>query len=98
MFFGPEFLDLLRDKINLSDVIARRVKLTRKGRESLGLCPFHKEKTPSFSVSADKQVFHCFGCGVGGDVIGFIRRVENIDFQEAIELLADRAKNRVATR
>ena len=80
MFFSPEFLDLLREKVTLSDLIARRVKLTRKGRESLGLCPFHKEKTPSFTVNDDKGFYHCFGCGAHGDVIRFLTDCEKMPF------------------
>ncbi len=91
MFFGPEFLDLLRDKVVLSDVVARRVKLTRKGRESLGLCPFHKEKTPSFTVNDEKGFYHCFGCGAHGDVIRFLTDCEKIPFTEAVEMLAQMA-------
>lgn len=91
MFFGPEFLDQLRDKINLSDVIARRVKLTRKGRESLGLCPFHKEKTPSFTVNDEKGFYHCFGCGAHGDIIRFLTDCEKMPFTEAVEMLAQMA-------
>jgi DNA primase len=91
MFFGPEFLDLLREKVTLSDLIARRVKLTRKGRESLGLCPFHKEKTPSFTVNDDKGFYHCFGCGAHGDVIRFLTDCEKMPFVEAIETLAQMA-------
>ena len=67
------------------------VQLKRKGRNFFGLCPFHKEKSPSFSVSPDKQIFHCFGCGVGGNVIHFISKIENLDFKDTIEYLADRA-------
>ncbi|MDR0978767.1 MAG: DNA primase, partial [Lachnospiraceae bacterium] len=63
----------------------------RSGRNFFGLCPFHKEKSPSFSVSPDKQIFHCFGCGVGGNVIHFISQIENLDFKESLELLAERA-------
>ncbi|MBQ7668472.1 MAG: DNA primase [Clostridia bacterium] len=91
-FYGEQFVDEIKEANNIVDVVSDYVSLKRTGTSYKGLCPFHKEKTPSFSVSADKQVFHCFGCGVGGDVIGFIRRVENVDFQEAIEILADRAK------
>ena len=67
------------------------VQLKRKGRNFFGLCPFHKEKSPSFSVSPDKQIFHCFGCGVGGNVIHFISKIENLDFKDTMEFLADRA-------
>ncbi len=89
MAFPPQFLDEVRSRIGLADLIGRRVKLTRKGREFTGLCPFHNEKTPSFSVSEEKGFFHCFGCGAHGDIFGFIMRTENLDFPEAVSRLAD---------
>lgn len=76
---------------DIVDVVSQYVTLKRSGRNFLGLCPFHKEKTPSFSVSPDKQIFHCFGCGVGGNVVHFISKIENVNFKESIELLADKA-------
>ena len=91
MAFPPQFLDELRARVGLVSLIGRRVKLTRKGREHSGLCPFHNEKTPSFTVSEEKGFFHCFGCGAHGDVIGFVMRSENLSFPEAIERLADEA-------
>lgn len=91
-FYEEQFIEEVKEANNIVDVVAEYVALKRMGTSYKGLCPFHKEKTPSFSVSSDKQIFHCFGCGVGGDVIRFIMRAENIEFQEAIELLADRAK------
>ena len=91
MAFPPQFLDELRSRIGLADLIRRRVKLTRKGREHTGLCPFHNEKTPSFSVSEEKGFFHCFGCGAHGDIIGFAMRIENLSFPEAVQRLADEA-------
>ena len=91
MAFPPGFLDQLRSRISLSGMIARRVKLVRRGREFAGLCPFHHEKTPSFYVVEEKSFFHCFGCGAHGDVIGFIMRADNVDFVEAIEKLAEEA-------
>ena len=69
MAFSPQFLDELRTRSGLADAIGRRVRLTRKGREHIGLCPFHKEKTPSFTVNEDKGFYHCFGCAAHGDVI-----------------------------
>ena len=78
MAFPPQFLDEVSSRIGLADLIGRRVKLTRKGREFTGLCPFHNEKTPSFSVSEEKGLFHCFGCGAHGDSFGFIMRTENL--------------------
>lgn len=76
---------------DIVDVVSQYVTLKRSGRNFLGLCPFHKEKTPSFSVSPDKQIFHCFGCGVGGNVVHFISKIENVNFKESIEFLADKA-------
>jgi DNA primase len=74
--------------VPLAGIVGRRVKLTRRGREHSGLCPFHNEKTPSFTVSEDKGFYHCFGCGAHGDVIGFIMRMEGLSFPEAVERLA----------
>ncbi|MFQ5774764.1 MAG: DNA primase [Kiloniellaceae bacterium] len=88
MTFAPEFLDDLRARVPLAGVVARRVKLVRRGREQVGLCPFHNEKTPSFTVSEDKGFYHCFGCGAHGDVIGFVMRTEGLSFPEAVERLA----------
>lgn len=88
MAFPPSFLDELRQRISLSGLIGRRVRLTRKGREHSGLCPFHNEKTPSFTVNDDKGFFHCFGCGAHGDAIGFAMRSESLSFPEAVERLA----------
>src|ERR1700739_4066354 len=88
MAFPPGFLDELRSRISLSGLVGRRVKLVRRGREFAGLCPFHREKTPSFYVVEDKSFFHCFGCGAHGDAIGFVMRAENLDFIEAVERLA----------
>ena len=82
MAFPPQFLDELRSRVGLSAFIGRRVKLTRKGREHSGLCPFHNEKTPSFTVSDEKNFYHCFGCGAHGDVIGYVMRTENLSFPE----------------
>ena len=91
MAFAPQFLDDIRSRVALSDVVARRVKLIRRGREHSGLCPFHNEKTPSFTVNDDKAFFHCFGCGAHGDVIGFVMRTEGLSFPEAVEKLAGEA-------
>ena len=91
MSFTPQFLDELRQRLSLVQVISRRVKLTRRGREQTGLCPFHTEKSPSFTVSDDKGFFHCFGCGAHGDVIGFVMRSEGLSFPETVERLAREA-------
>jgi len=91
MAFPPRFLDELRHRISLAEIVGRRVKLVRRGREFTGLCPFHNEKTPSFSVVEEKGFYHCFGCGAHGDVIGFVMQTENLAFPEAVEQLARRA-------
>lgn len=86
--------DIIEEVINsndIVDIVSQYVTLKRSGRNFLGLCPFHKEKTPSFSVSTDKQIFHCFGCGVGGNVIHFVSKIESVNFRESIEILADKA-------
>ena len=88
MAFSPQFLDELRARAGLADVIARRVKLTRRGREHVGLCPFHKEKTPSFTVNEEKGFYHCFGCQEHGSVIDFVMKTEGLVFPEAVERLA----------
>lgn len=89
--YNDEIIDEIRNSNNILDVVSQYVVLKRSGRSYSGLCPFHKEKSPSFYVSPDKQIFHCFGCGEGGDVIGFIKKIENISFKEAIETLAEKS-------
>ena len=91
MAFSDQFLEDLRGRAGLADVIARRVKLTRKGREHMGLCPFHKEKTPSFTVNEEKGFYHCFGCGEHGSVFDFVMQTEGLSFPEAVEKLAGEA-------
>ncbi|HEY1721630.1 MAG TPA: DNA primase [Magnetospirillaceae bacterium] len=91
MAFPPAFLDEIRNRVSLVVVIGRRTRLVRKGREHTGLCPFHNEKTPSFTVNEDKGFYHCFGCGAHGDVIGFTMRADSLSFPEAIERLAGEA-------
>ncbi|MAH85235.1 MAG: DNA primase [Rhodospirillaceae bacterium TMED8] len=88
MAFSDQFLDELRGRAGLVEVISRVVKLTRKGREYQGLCPFHKEKTPSFTVNEDKGFYHCFGCQAHGSVFDFIMETENLSFPDAVEKLA----------
>ena len=91
-FFDESFIEEIKNSNDIVDVVGEYVTLKRAGPSYKGLCPFHKEKTPSFSVSSERQIFHCFGCGVGGDVIRFIMNAENVSFQEAVEILAERAK------
>lgn len=89
--YSDELLDEIKSKNDIVDIISQYVVLKRSGRNFFGLCPFHKEKSPSFSVSPDKQIFHCFGCGVGGNVFHFVSKIENINFKESVEMLANRA-------
>ena len=92
MAFSESFLQELADRNEITEVVGGYVKLTkRSGSNLFGLCPFHSEKTPSFSVSQDKQIYHCFGCGKGGSVINFIMEIENLAFRDAVEFLARRA-------
>ena len=91
MALTPAFLDELRQKVPLSELIGRKVKLIHKGREYTGLCPFHKEKTPSFTVNDDKGFYHCFGCGAHGDQIKYLMESEKMPFIEAVEYLANMA-------
>ena len=90
-YFSEEFIEEVRTQNNILDVISSYVTLTRRGANYFGLCPFHGEKTPSFSVSAQKQMYYCFGCGAGGNVISFLMEYENFSFPEAVENLANRA-------
>ncbi len=91
MFYSEEIVEEVRSRSDIVDVVSGYVKLQRRGSSYLGLCPFHNEKTPSFSVSPDKQIYHCFGCGAGGNVITFLMEYENYSFQEALGILAQRA-------
>ena len=92
MAFPESFLQELAERNDIVDVVSSYVRLTKKSGSNLfGLCPFHSEKTPSFSVSPDKQIYHCFGCGKGGSVISFIMEIENLSFPEAVAFLANRA-------
>ena len=89
--YSDELIDEIRSSNDIVDTISQYVTLKRSGRNFFGLCPFHKEKSPSFSVSPDKQIFHCFGCGVGGNVIHFVSKIENLGFRETLEFLAERS-------
>ena len=88
--YSEELIDEIRTNNDIVDVVSKYVTLKRSGRNFFGLCPFHKEKSPSFAVSPDKQIFHCFGCGAGGNVIHFISKIEGLDFKDTLELLANR--------
>ena len=89
--YSDELIEEIRQNNDIVDVISQYVHLKRSGRNFFGLCPFHNEKSPSFSVSPDKQIFHCFGCGVGGNVYSFLMKIEGINFIEAVQTLAERA-------
>lgn len=91
MAFPDSFLEEIRNRVPLSGVVGRSVRLIKRGREYTGLCPFHNEKSPSFTVNDDKGFFHCFGCGAHGDVIGFVMRNGGLAFPEAVEQLAGEA-------
>lgn len=91
MYYPDELVEEVRMKNDIVDIVSGYVRLQKKGGSHFGLCPFHNEKSPSFSVSSGKQMYYCFGCGAGGNVFTFIMEYENYSFQEAIKFLADRA-------
>lgn len=87
--YNHQISEVILDRVDIVDLISRYVPLKKSGRNHMGLCPFHNEKTPSFSVSEEKQLYHCFGCQVSGNAIGFVMEKEHLDFLDAIEYLAD---------
>lgn len=89
--YSDDVIDEVRRNSDIVEVISQYVNLKKSGRTFFGLCPFHGEKSPSFAVSPDKQIFHCFGCNVGGNVFHFLSKIENISFRESLEMLANRA-------
>ena len=91
MFYSEELIEEIRSRNDILDVVSQYITLKRSGRNYMGLCPFHREDSPSFSVSPERQIFHCFGCGVGGNSINFISKIENLSYKEAIEFLAERS-------
>ena len=95
--YSDEIIDEVRQTNDIVDIVSQYVHLKRSGRNFFGLCPFHNEKSPSFSVSPDKQIFHCFGCGVGGNVFTFLTRIEGISFIEAVQTLAERSNIQLPT-
>ena len=95
--YSDEIIDEVRQTNDIVDIISQYVHLKRSGRNFFGLCPFHNEKSPSFSVSPDKQIFHCFGCGVGGNVFTFLTKIEGINFIEAVQTLAERSNIQLPT-
>ena len=95
--YSDEIIEEVRQNNDIVDIISQYVHLKRSGRNFFGLCPFHNEKSPSFSVSPDKQIFHCFGCGVGGNVFTFLKKIEVISFVEAVQTLAERSNIQLPT-
>ena len=91
MYYPEETVEEVRMKNDIVDVVSGYVRLQKKGSSYFGLCPFHNEKSPSFSVSQSKQMYYCFGCGAGGNVFTFVMNYENYTFGEAVKMLADRA-------
>ena len=91
MALSDSFLQELKYKTDIEDIISTYVTLKKRGSTSVGLCPFHNEKTPSFTVYPNTQSFYCFGCGAGGDAIGFIKKIENLDYIDAVKFLTERA-------
>ena len=87
---AEETIEHIRNTAEIYDVISQHVDLKKRGRNYFGLCPFHSEETPSFSVGIDKQIFHCFGCGAGGNVFSFIVKYENVTFTEAVQQLGEK--------
>ena len=95
--YSDEIIEEVRQTNDIVDIISQYVHLKRSGRNFFGLCPFHNEKSPSFSVSPDKQIFHCVGCGVGGNVFTFLTKIEGINFVEAVQMLAERSNIQLPT-
>lgn len=91
VLYGNDLIEEIKSNTNIVDIVSQYVALKKRGRNYFGLCPFHNEKSPSLSVSESRQIFYCFGCHVGGDAITFLKKIENIEFKEALEILADRA-------
>ena len=91
MRYSDDIIEEVRQKNDIVDVVSQYVRLTRRGSTYFGLCPFHNEKTPSFSVTPGKQMYYCFGCGAGGNAITFLMEYENYSFPEALQVLAARA-------
>ena len=90
MGLAPSALDLVRERADIVELIGERLQLTKKGTQFWACCPFHQEKTASFSVHPGRQIFKCFGCQVGGNIFGFLEKYERVSFPEAVRLVADR--------
>ena len=84
-----EVIEEVRQRTNIVDVVGQYVQLKKSGKNHMGLCPFHEERSPSFSVAEDKQIFHCFGCGKGGTVFNFLQEIEGISFPESVRRVAE---------
>ena len=91
MYYSDELIEEIRSRNDIVDVVSSYVRLTKKGSTYFGLCPFHNEKSPSFSVTPAKQMYYCFGCGQGGNAFTFMMKHENMTFTEAVKYLADKA-------
>ena len=98
MLFTPQLLDEIRSRLDIVELVGQFVNLKRGGQHWKGLCPFHAEKTPSFTVNPKRGIFHCFGCGAGGDAFGFLMRHDRLGFPEAVRALAERAGVEVPTK
>ena len=90
-YIAPAEIERIAREVDIADFIAEYVPLTRSGQSYKGLCPFHPDKTPSFTVSPEKAVFHCFGCGAGGNIFTFVMKWDNVDFPTAVQTVADKA-------
>src|ERR1043165_779415 len=93
--FPPELIQKIRDSVSILEVVGEHVVLRKAGANYTGLCPFHNERSPSFSVSEQKQLYHCYGCKKGGDIVGFIMDLHGSSFMEAIQDLAERGKVKI---
>src|SRR3954469_8751418 len=89
--YTPDSVERVKDAVDMVELVGGRTDLRRVGTRWTGLCPFHDERTPSFSVNAEEKLYYCFGCGEGGDAFKFVQQTEGLDFQEAVELLAERS-------
>ncbi|MGA1213740.1 MAG: CHC2 zinc finger domain-containing protein, partial [Solirubrobacterales bacterium] len=88
--FTPDTIEKVRAATDMVEVVSAQTELKRSGARYQGLCPFHDERTPSFSIHPDEKLYHCFGCGVGGDVFDFVSKTSGVDFPEAVEMLAEK--------
>jgi DNA primase catalytic core len=95
MYFKEHVIEQIREHNDIVSIISEYMTLTKKGNSYVGLCPFHNEKTPSFTVSQEKQLYYCFGCGNGGNIITFLMQKDNMNFVEAVKYLAERANIRI---